>query len=60
MIFRKISFDVVVNNQVYQMICNDGVALVDALEAVKAFEKEIEKKLAEAQPQQEVKNEQQS
>lgn len=60
MIFRKIFFDVVVNNQVYQMVCNDGVALVDALEAVKAFEKEIDKKLAEAQPQQEVKNEQQS
>jgi hypothetical protein len=60
MIFRKLSFDIVINNQVYQFACNDGAPLVDVLEAIKAFEKEIEKKLAEAASQEKVENEQQS
>ena len=56
MIFRKLTFDVIVNNQVYQMVCNDGAPLQDLLQAIKSLEAEVERIISEAEAKKEAEN----
>jgi len=47
MLYRKLYFDVIVNGQFYQMICNEGCQLSDALMAVNEIKDSLEKQIAQ-------------